>query len=87
MQLPVVWLGWHAVCAGGADMPVDIQRAQVRQLQAAGAQVVEVLPRAEYDQEHLPGAISLPLGDLTRATAEHTLVRDRPIVVYCQDVE
>jgi rhodanese-related sulfurtransferase len=68
-------------------MPVDIQRADVQRLQAEGAQVVEVLAREEYDKEHLPGAISLPLSDLSRDRAEHTLSRERPIVVYCQDVE
>jgi rhodanese-related sulfurtransferase len=68
-------------------MPDDIQRDRVRQLQAEGAQIVEVLGRDEYDNEHIPGAISLPLSDLTRDHAEHVLKRDRPIVVYCQDVE
>ncbi|HEY0584202.1 MAG TPA: rhodanese-like domain-containing protein [Chloroflexota bacterium] len=68
-------------------MPTDLfQRDEVQRLRDAGALIVEVLPREEYDHEHLPGAISLPLRDLTPQHAEHTLSRDRPIVVYCQDV-
>jgi rhodanese-related sulfurtransferase len=51
-----------------------------------GAQVVEVLPRAEYDEEHLPGAINIPLKELNRATAKQ-LDRDRPVIVYCHDYQ
>ncbi|HEV7666228.1 MAG TPA: rhodanese-like domain-containing protein [Chloroflexota bacterium] len=67
-------------------MPTDIQRDQVQHLRDHGAAVVEVLPREEYDLEHLAGALSLPLHELTRETAERVLGRGQPIVVYCQDV-
>jgi rhodanese-related sulfurtransferase len=43
-----------------------------------------VLPHAEYAEEHLPGAISLPLKELD-ATGASTLDRTRPVVVYCWD--
>src|SRR6266446_5538301 len=36
-------------------VPTTIGRDDVRRLIAEGAQLVEVLPRAEYDEEHLPG--------------------------------
>jgi rhodanese-related sulfurtransferase len=49
-----------------------------------GAQVVEVLPQAEYEDEHLPGAINLPLKKLNPETAS-VLERDRPVIVYCHD--
>jgi len=65
-------------------MPTPIQRDDVRQLVAAGAQLVEVLPREEFEREHLPGAISLPLEELRRETAG-CLRRERPVVVYCAD--
>jgi len=43
-------------------MPRGIDRKEVQRLVAErNAQVVEVLPRPEYEQEHLPGAINLPL--------------------------
>jgi rhodanese-related sulfurtransferase len=41
--------------------------------------------RDEYDEEHLPGAIHLPLKSLTREVAERTLDRGRPVIVYCWD--
>lgn len=48
------------------------------------AQLVEVLPREEYDAEHIAGAISLPLRELTASTAAQ-LDRTRPVIVYCND--
>jgi rhodanese-related sulfurtransferase len=43
-----------------------------------------VLPRDEYDAEHLAGAVSLPLKQLSAATAA-TLDRARPVITYCHD--
>jgi rhodanese-related sulfurtransferase len=65
-------------------LPRDIERDEVRRLAAAGAQIVEVLPAEEYAEEHLPGAINLPLKKLTRESAA-ALDRQRPVVVYCYD--
>ena len=63
-------------------MPTWIDRADVRRLVAAGAQLVEVLPRDEFDDEHLPAARSLPLKELDdRAPSE--LDAHRPVIVYC----
>jgi len=45
---------------------------------------VEVLPADEYREEHLPGAISIPLKELdTQTTAG--LDKGHPIIVYCWD--
>ncbi|HVF07917.1 MAG TPA: hypothetical protein VNC60_04995, partial [Actinomycetota bacterium] len=49
-----------------AHVPVEVSLARVHELVATGAQLVEVLPAKEYDEEHLPGAVSLPLQELTR---------------------
>jgi rhodanese-related sulfurtransferase len=67
-------------------MPTEIHRAEVRKLIEAGAQLIEVLAPAEYEREHLAGAINLPLKMLNRETTA-LLVRDRPVVVYCYDYE
>jgi rhodanese-related sulfurtransferase len=65
-------------------MPKEIRRADVRKLVAAGAQLVEVLPSPEYEEDHLPGAIHIPLSRIdTRAT--ELLDRRRPVIVYCWD--
>ena len=66
--------------------PVPIERARLQELIAAGAQLVEVLPREEYDERHLPGAINLPLKALNRETVMQ-LDRSQPVVVYCHDYQ
>jgi rhodanese-related sulfurtransferase len=65
-------------------MPVSIGRDRVIELVAGGAQLVETLPAHEYDEEHLPGAIHLPIRSLTAETAS-VLDLARPVIVYCWD--
>ena len=67
-------------------MPTSIDRDEVRRLVAAGAQLVDVLPSAKFEEEHLPGAINIPLKDLDRATTRQ-LERGRPVIVYCHDYQ
>ena len=66
-------------------MPVDVDRNAVRRLMESGAQLVEVLPAGEYEEDHLPGAINLPLEELDEPRAAAKLRRGTPIVVYCFD--
>lgn len=49
-------------------MPSEIDRDELQRLLAAGAALVEVLPRDSYEEEHLPGAINIPLKELNRET-------------------
>jgi phage shock protein E len=65
-------------------MTSAIDAHRLRQLLAAGAQLVEVLPEAEYRDEHLPGAINVPLKELDATTAQQ-LDQARAVVVYCWD--
>jgi len=65
-------------------VPESVTRDELLVLVEAGAQLVEVLPASEYDEEHLPGAIHLPLKSLSAQTAA-VLERGRPVVVYCWD--
>src|SRR5712691_343772 len=65
-------------------MPQEIDRTHVQRLMRERAQVVEVLPKEEFEQDHLPGAISLPLRSL-ETEARGTLDPARPILVYCWD--
>jgi len=68
----------------GESMLTEIHRDDVRRLVADGAQLIEVLPAQEYEAEHLPGAINIPLKQLDRQTTAQ-LQRDRPVIVYCYD--
>jgi rhodanese-related sulfurtransferase len=63
-------------------VPKGIDRNEVQRLLSEGAQLVEVLPREEYEREHLPGAIHLPL---RRTEAHDRLDPARAIIVYCWD--
>ena len=65
-------------------MPGELDRGQVRRLVERGAQLVEVLPAGEYKEDHLPGAISLPLRNIDKE-AVRLLDRARPVIVYCWD--
>jgi rhodanese-related sulfurtransferase len=65
-------------------MAREIDREQVRRLMEQRAQIVDVLPAREYGEEHLPGAINLPLRQI-EAEASQVLDPSRPVVVYCAD--
>ncbi len=62
----------------------DLQRQDVQDLMAKGAQVVEVLPADEFEEDHLPGAINILLRNI-ETEAEKRLDKSRPVVVYCWD--
>jgi rhodanese-related sulfurtransferase len=65
--------------------PVDREEVQ-RLLREEQAQLVEVLPRDDYEDEHLPGAINIPLKTLDGETVE-ALDRQRPVIAYCYDYQ
>lgn len=65
-------------------MPKGIDRNEVQRLLSEGAQLVEVLPREEYEEEHLPGAIHLPLRRI-ETEARDRLDPNRAVIVYCWD--
>ena len=65
-------------------MPIQIDRSKVQSLVEGGAQLVEVLPAEEYEEDHLPGAVSIPLGHL-ETEALQILDPARPVIVYCWD--
>jgi len=62
-------------------MVSNIDRAQLVTLIDEGAQVVDVLPEREYEAQHIPGALNIPLKQLTVETVA-ILRRDKPVVVY-----
>ena len=56
----------------------------VRRLLENGAQLVDVLGADEFEHDHLPGAINIPLKQLD-ASAAARLDRNRPVIAYCND--
>jgi rhodanese-related sulfurtransferase len=68
-------------------MPRIVDRAEVRRLlMDPSTQLVEVLPREDYEDEHIAGAISLPLKELD-AESVRQLDPARPVIVYCHDFQ
>jgi rhodanese-related sulfurtransferase len=65
-------------------MAQGIGRDRIRRLMEQGAQIVDVLPAREYGEDHLPGAVNLPLRKI-EADAARALDPSRPVVVYCAD--
>jgi rhodanese-related sulfurtransferase len=62
-----------------------IERDEVQNLVARGAVLVEVLAAEDYQSEHIPGALNLPLSELTSRRAREELDPRRPVVLYCAD--
>jgi rhodanese-related sulfurtransferase len=62
----------------------QITYPRLRELLDAGAQLVDVLPEREYAEEHLPGAINIPLKTLDAASTAQ-LDKTKAVVVYCHD--
>ena len=63
-------------------MPTSITRDEVQRLmEREAAQLVEVLPSQEYQDEHIEGAINLPLKRLNRETVGRLEI-SRPVIVY-----
>ena len=67
-------------------MPTEIGREDVRAMVSGGSQLVEVLTSKQYEEEHLPGAINIPLKKLD-SQASAMLDFDRPVIVYCNDYQ
>ena len=63
-----------------------VDRRLVQELVQRGAQLVEVLGPKEYEAEHLPGAINIPLKALGRHATELLDAR-RPVIPYCHDYQ
>src|SRR5262245_57220336 len=67
-------------------MPTEINREEVLTMAAVGAQLVETLPACQYEEERLPGAVSIPPKNLDGRTAA-TLDRNKAVIVYGYDYQ
>lgn len=66
-------------------MPTELALAELKEmLDQGGVQLIEVLPEKEYAEEHVPGAISIPLKSMNPETVGD-LDPSAPTVVYCWD--
>lgn len=66
-------------------MPHEVHhRHEVQALIDRGAQLVDVLGPEEFEEDHLPGAVNMPLRKI-ETDARHRLDPSKPVVVYCWD--
>jgi len=65
---------------------VHISREDVQRMTAAGAVLIDTLPEREYAEEHIVGAVNIPLKKLGRQTTAR-LGKDDVLIVYCYDTE
>lgn len=71
---------WEGTGRNLKSAPLVDGRAAAEAL-ADGVVAVDVREDSEYRQEHIPGAIHIPLGSLQKRLAE--VPRDRELVTYC----
>jgi rhodanese-related sulfurtransferase len=68
-------------------MPGSIDHNDVQQLIAeVNATLVDVLPAEDFAEEHITGAINIPLKELDER-APRELDREHPVIVYCNDYQ
>ena len=57
----------------------EVGRDEVQRLLAeSGTQLVDVLPAAEFAEEHLPEAVNIPLAERAEPNRTHNAERHRP---------
>ena len=67
-------------------MPQGLGLDEIRLMLDSGAQLIEVLPSQEFEEEHLPGAVNIPLKSLDAETTRQ-IDPNRSVIVYCWDFQ
>ena len=79
----IAYLGLDEPDAGGGEAREEISREDLLARATAGTiTVLDVRPRQEYQAAHIPGALSIPLEELSDRLGE--LAPDREVVAYCR---
>ena len=68
---------------GNADLTIGVDGAHA-QLRNGKPFVLDVRPRAQYEEAHVPGAVNVPLAELGAGHAALPPDRDAPILSVCQ---
>jgi hypothetical protein len=78
----------HGITSG--ELPLteaDVRRVSVEEARAAlesgAAIIVDVRNPAEYEERHIAGALSVPLGEIERNLTSLTLDKEQWIITYC----
>ena len=62
-----------------------VSRDEIRSLIDSGEKIaiIDTLPRAEYEEGHIPGALSMPLQELRKLAPKILRDKDQQIITYC----
>ncbi|MEJ2200646.1 MAG: rhodanese-like domain-containing protein [Desulfuromonadaceae bacterium] len=68
-----------------ALFPIPVLLADIRELQRTGALLVDARTAESYDEGHLPGALSLPLGELDDRLGPfvNEFPKETTLIIYC----
>jgi rhodanese-related sulfurtransferase len=84
--LPIIVLLLWSTTTNGNGTETSIQPISApelwRMLENKRATVVHVLSRIEFDTQHIPGSINIPVIDL-ESTDQLPTDKQRPLVFYC----
>ncbi len=82
LAVPVIAvLGWFSLGSSATHHRIDGKEAQ--QLVEGGARLVDVRTPAEFETQHVPAAINIPVQQLSERMRELE-PKDQSIVVYCR---
>ncbi len=74
----------QGTAAANSSVPPEISRDELRdRLHDSSLTIVDVLPEASYVEAHIPGALSLPLEQVTARARELLPDPAAEIAVYC----
>jgi rhodanese-related sulfurtransferase len=87
LVLSCVWL-YASQTAGtvpGSPAPIrEVSTAEARELlDTRHTVVIDVREKEAFDRGHIPGAISVPLGELGTRMDNLGIVKTAPVLVYC----
>ena len=62
----------------------QIKPAAAQALHKQGAKVIDVRTEAEFREQHLPGAVNIPLDRLSEEIARHAPDKSKPLLLHCR---
>ena len=73
-------MNWKSLFTPGANMSPDEVKSFMAEHKLDDYQLLDVRQPKEYEKEHIPGAMLIPVKELTDRTGE--LDREKPTFVY-----
>lgn len=74
-------MNWKSLISPVKSLKADEVKKIIADKSASDYQLVDVRQPKEYEKEHLPGSIFIPLGELPARMGE--LDKEKPVVTYC----